>query len=189
MTCLEAQSNIMAFIDKKLPDDKTADFVRHMRFCPNCAEELEIYYTLIVGIREVDNNEDTSKDYKKELQNELDKAEHKIKKAKRFKISTFSVFFIAIVILTFIVYSRILYKVNFIEQNMIKLAQGDYYFYLNLGDDLLVCKEDFIDEFNERNENETVQESTFYELIREYEILHPKDNVKEDDEEKENMSE
>ena len=29
MTCLEAQSNIMAFIEKKLPDDVIPDFVKH----------------------------------------------------------------------------------------------------------------------------------------------------------------
>ena len=60
MTCLEAQSNIMAFIEKKLPDDVIPDFVKHMRYCKNCREELEIYYTLIVGMHQVDNNQELS---------------------------------------------------------------------------------------------------------------------------------
>ena len=65
MTCLEAQSNIMAFIEKKLPDDVIPDFVKHMRYCKNCREELEIYYTLIVGMHQVDNNQELSQNFAK----------------------------------------------------------------------------------------------------------------------------
>ena len=49
---------MMKFIDKTLPDDKVVDFARHIKHCPNCAEELEISYTLIIGMRQLDNNED-----------------------------------------------------------------------------------------------------------------------------------
>ena len=59
MTCLEAQSNIMAFIEKKLPDDVIPDFVKHMRYCKNCREELEIYFTVDVGIRQLDQETGT----------------------------------------------------------------------------------------------------------------------------------
>ena len=59
MTCLEAQSNIMAFIEKKLPDDVIPDFVKHMRYCRNCREELEIYFTVDVGIRQLDQETGT----------------------------------------------------------------------------------------------------------------------------------
>ena len=75
MTCLEAQSNIMAFIEKKLPDDVIPDFVKHMRYCKNCREELEIYYTLIVGMHQVDNNQELSQNFAKDLENELNRLE------------------------------------------------------------------------------------------------------------------
>ena len=65
MTCLEAQSNIMAFIEKKLPDDVIPGFVKHMRYCKNCREELEIYYTLIIGTHQVDNNQELSQNFAK----------------------------------------------------------------------------------------------------------------------------
>ena len=111
MTCLEAQSNIMAFVEKKLPDDKVTDFVRHMRYCKNCSEELEIYYTLVVGMRQLDNNEELSKDFKEELNKELNRLDHKVKSVKRFKISTFSVVFVVAVVIMFFWYTRILGKV------------------------------------------------------------------------------
>ena len=71
MTCLEAQSKIMAFIEGKLPDDELREFIKHVKNCENCSEELEIYYTLIVGMKELDNEENLSTDFKKELDNKL----------------------------------------------------------------------------------------------------------------------
>ncbi len=176
MTCLEAQSNIMAFIDKKLPEDKVSDFVRHMRYCKNCAEELEIYYTLIIGIRQVDNNEELSQNFKQELDDELNRLEHKVKKAKRFRISTFSVVFIAAVIAMFFCYGRILNKVYNIEQVMIKQEQGDYYFYDHFGDEIELCREDMIAESRLKDKP---KELTYYERIRLYNRLHADDDTEE----------
>ena len=43
MNCLEAQSKIMAFIENKLPDDELREFIKDVRSCKNCYEELDIY--------------------------------------------------------------------------------------------------------------------------------------------------
>lgn len=147
MTCLEAQSNIMAFIDKKLPDDKVNDFVRHVKSCPNCSEELEIYYTLIVGTRQLDNNEELSKDFKKDLNNELNKLSNKVKKAKRFKVSTFGVCCVALIASFALFYSACLKKVYNIEQFVIKEKQGDTYFYDCFGEYIDLCNYDLIAEY------------------------------------------
>lgn len=176
MTCLEAQSNIMAFIDKKLPDDKVSDFVKHMRYCRNCSEELEIYYTLIVGIRQVDNQEELSQNFKEELDNELGRLEHKVKQAKRFKISSFGVVFIAAVVLMFFCYGRILNKVYNIEQLMIKREQGEHYFFDYFGDTIRLCRRDLIAE-QEEDAEEAVEELTFYDRIRLYNMLHREDET------------
>ena len=111
MTCLEAQSNIMAFLDKKLPDDVTADFVRHMRYCKNCSEELEIYYTLVVGMKQVDNNQELSSNFAQDLERELSRLEHKVRSAKRFKVSTFSIVFVAAIVFLMFLYNQCLGKV------------------------------------------------------------------------------
>ena len=112
MTCLEAQSNIMAFIDNKLPDERIAEFVHHVRYCPNCMEELEIYYTLIVGMRQLDNNDELSHDFKQQLNNELERLENKVKNAKRAKVSTFGVVFGFAVVLLLFFYNQCLFVDN-----------------------------------------------------------------------------
>ena len=180
MTCLEAQSNIMAFIDGKLSDAEVVDFVRHMQSCKNCSEELEIYYTLIVGMRKLDNNEDLPQNFKTLLDEDLDKAKGKVQKAKRFKISTFSVFFIGFVIVLFLFYGRILQKVHRIEQDTLKVRQGEYYFLDNFGEFLSFDEEDII--VNQRDKY-SVREKTVYEKIRSYNITHnynPFDEEEED---------
>ena len=163
MTCLEAQSNIMAFIDKKLPDDKVTDFVRHMKTCKNCSEELEIYYTLIVGTRQLDNNEELSRDFKKALEDDLEKAKNKVNKAKGFKISTFGIIFIAFVIFIMFVYGRILSKVYTIEQLMISNKQTEYYFKDELQGYISFDDKDIILEINRDNE---ANEKSLYDSIK-----------------------
>ncbi len=170
MTCLEAQSNIMAFVDKKLDDDNTQNFVRHMKHCDNCAEELEIYYTLIVGMRQLDNNEELSHNFKKDLYDELTRIENKAKNAKRFKISTFGIVFTAAVIGFFLFYSSILNKVYTIEQNIIKTEQGDYYFYNHFSKYIDIVNDDLIVRIKEERKP---KEKTFYEKVHSYNITHP----------------
>lgn len=182
MTCLEAQSNIMAFIDKKLPDERIGEFVHHMRYCPNCMEELEIYYTLIVGMRQLDNNDELSHDFKEQLNNELDRLENKVKNAKRAKVSTFSVVLVFAVILMFLFYNQCLSKVYNIEQIIIKDKQGTEYFYNCFGDYIEICDEDIV---VSSSLNNIPRESSFYEKIRFYNLMHP-EIIEEDEEENEN---
>ncbi len=178
MTCLEAQSNIMAFIDKKLPDDRVKDFVRHVKHCPNCSEELEIYYTLIVGMRKLDNNQDISLNFKKDLDDTLDRLDNKVKNTKRAKVSIFSLICLGAVILLFFAYNGYLARVYDIEQDIIKERQGKYYFYDNFGDYLEICDRDIIKD--SYKVEETIEES-FYDKIKLYNLVHS--HVHEDDNE------
>lgn len=169
MTCFESQSNIMAFIDKKLNDEQLTEFVRHVKHCPNCSEELEIYYTLIVGMREVDTGKELSLNFKKDLENELDKIDSRYKTVKRAKISTVSVIFIAAIIVFFIFYGRVLDKVYDIEQRMIKDRQGQYYFYQTFDQYIPVNERNL---YHEATYVEKEPEKTFYQQIRSYISTH-----------------
>mgnify|MGYP000786167360 CR=1 FL=1 len=51
MNCLEAQSKIIAYIDNKLEKEEKTDFLKHITRCKDCKEELNIYYTMIEGMR------------------------------------------------------------------------------------------------------------------------------------------
>ena len=44
MNCLETQKRMRAFLDSKLPDSEMEEFAAHVESCPDCREELEIYY-------------------------------------------------------------------------------------------------------------------------------------------------
>lgn len=53
MTCKEAESLIMPYIRDELTDEELAEFLDHIGDCPECREELEIYFTVDVGIRQL----------------------------------------------------------------------------------------------------------------------------------------
>ena len=141
MTCLEAQSKIMAFIEDKLPDDELREFIKHVKTCENCSEELEIYYTLIVGMRQLDENKNLSTNFKKELNDKLDEELDRMTAVKRIATSTIVLIFAAIVIGLIFVYSGVLDKVYNYEQNAKLKTQTEYYYSDTFGDDLFYNSE------------------------------------------------
>ena len=44
--CKEAQNRITTYIEDKLTPQETMQFISHVRKCPSCLDELEIYYTI-----------------------------------------------------------------------------------------------------------------------------------------------
>ena len=59
MTCKEAESLVMPYIHHELDDRQMEEFLEHIENCENCKEELEIYYTVDVGIRQLDSDTGT----------------------------------------------------------------------------------------------------------------------------------
>ena len=62
MTCREAERLVMPYINGSITDDELRDFLEHIEHCGECREELEIYFTVDVGIRQLD--EETPKETK-----------------------------------------------------------------------------------------------------------------------------
>lgn len=58
MNCQEAQRLIVPFINGKLTIEQARDFFKHIDQCKECKDELEIYYVLLIGLKQLD--EDTS---------------------------------------------------------------------------------------------------------------------------------
>lgn len=137
MTCLEAQSKIMAFIENKLPDDELKEFIKHVKNCDNCSVELEIYYTLIVGMKELDNEENLSTNFKKELDDKLDEEMTRMTAVKRIATSTIVLVLAAIITGLLWVYSGVLEKVYHYEQNSKQKSQTEYYYSDTFGEKLL----------------------------------------------------
>ena len=146
MNHLEAQSYIMPFIEDKIPEAKQEDFVLHMNSCPKCREELEIYYTLMVGMKQIDSKQEIATDFSSDLALRLKKLEHHLKGRKRRKFSAFSIVIAGLVAAIFVFYGRALVKVYDFEQDRKLKSQGNYYFHRELDDTILLSERDRVNE-------------------------------------------
>ncbi len=136
MTCLEAQTKIMAFIDNKLTDQELTDFVRHIRGCKNCSEELEIYYTLLVGMKQLDNNENLSVDFKGDLNRKIEDSMHRINNTKKLKKSSVFLAVLLFVGIGIFSYNNFLSWVYTSEQELKLSRQTKYYYYDIFGESI-----------------------------------------------------
>ena len=59
MTCREAERLVMPYINGSLTDEELEAFLAHIDSCEECREELEIYFTVDVGIRQLDEGTGT----------------------------------------------------------------------------------------------------------------------------------
>ena len=149
MEHLEAQSYIMPFIDGKVPANKQSAFVIHMNNCKKCHEELEIYYTLMVGMRQLDNNMNLSTDFSKDLERDLKRMSSKVKTKRRVRFSAFSLFLTAFLLIGAFIYAGVLTKIYRFEQFTEESSQGQYYFSNTLHDKLLISDYDIVYHGNE----------------------------------------
>lgn len=119
---------IMAYIDGKLPDDERREFIKHVRSCKACYEELDIYYTLIEGMKQLDESDNISIDFKDSLKRRLDEDMNRLTTVKRIANSTIMVVIAAIVAGLIWLYSGALDKVYRYEQRS-KLNEQTVYYY------------------------------------------------------------
>lgn len=165
MTCLEAQSNIIAYIENGLDKDKKIEFLKHVRNCDDCMEELDIYYTMIEGMHQMDSNLPISRDFKAELEMRIDRELKQNRNKKSFVRSSVVIAVLAIlffVIAGYINFLEILYND---EQAKIKEKQGDYYYSAYFDDYIFEPEEKLL---NINVEPEVTTEQSFYSKIRDY---------------------
>ena len=73
MNCQEAQSKILNYINHNLDHEETKEFIEHIRTCPDCQDELEINYIVMIGMQQLDDGEILSVDFRKKLKEDIDK--------------------------------------------------------------------------------------------------------------------
>ena len=169
MTCLEAQSKIIAYIEHKLEKNDKQEFLRHIKNCSNCKEELNIYYTMIEGMRQLDENEPLSKDFSADLERRMEQEIQANRKKKDAIRGSFVVLCVGIMGFIIVGYVNFLGFLENQEQEKLKDAQGDYY-YSDTFDDILF--EPYDDKVTlDINVESEEPEQTFYDKIRQYEYL------------------
>ena len=83
MECSEFQKNIQPFIYGQLNMLKEEEMLEHRLACKECNEELEIYYTIINCIKELDGKLETSDNYHGEYNDFIEKTRREIRKYKK----------------------------------------------------------------------------------------------------------
>lgn len=86
MTCNEAQSLITPFINDELDIITLDEFMNHINHCGECKEDLEVYYTLLTGMKQLDDDKNLSGDFHFDFVNKLKKTEERIKRKKIQKV-------------------------------------------------------------------------------------------------------
>lgn len=86
MTCKEAENLVMPYIRHEMDAGQMEEFLEHMDACAGCREELEIYYTVEVGIRQLDSDTDTDRyNIKGDLEADIIASRQEIYKARFIK--------------------------------------------------------------------------------------------------------
>ncbi len=169
MTCLEAQSKIIAYIDYNLEKEEKINFLKHIQNCPNCKDELNIYYTMIEGMRQLDENLPLSKDFTVELNDRMDRELKQNRKRREFFRSSVCIVVIGVLGFFIFAYINFLNLLHEDEQAKLKEAQGEYYYSRNFRDRLFdpYDKENILN-INIDDQSERID---FYQKIRQHNML------------------
>lgn len=90
MLCKEAQRLIVPYIKEELTDEELEKFLGHVNSCPDCMEELEIYFMVEAGIRQLDS-ETGSYDIKGALTSALEQSGQRLRVVRLVKIVKYAV--------------------------------------------------------------------------------------------------
>ena len=77
MNCKETQRLLVPYIHGELEEKEEGAFVKHIRHCPECYEELEVYATVFAGIRQLDGAEEKV-DYRTLVEDSLKNSEEDV---------------------------------------------------------------------------------------------------------------
>ena len=110
MNCTRAQSLITLFINGKLNIEKLEEFIDHIDSCASCREELEVYYTLLTAMKQLDEDRHLSEDYGLELSQQLEKAKERVLHAKYTYYRKKAMLFLSMTLVSILLSFRYAYK-------------------------------------------------------------------------------
>lgn len=90
MTCKEAENMVMPYINYQLDETELEAFLNHIKGCDSCKEELEIYYTVAVGLKQLDSGTGAY-DITGALEESLESAWLKVRTVRLRKVITYAV--------------------------------------------------------------------------------------------------
>ncbi len=90
MNCQETQRLVMPYIQDELTPEELEGFLEHVEACPDCREELEIYFTVALGLRQLDEGSG-SYNIKGEMEASLEESRRQVRMRRFLKISCYAV--------------------------------------------------------------------------------------------------
>ncbi|MGN0158104.1 MAG: zf-HC2 domain-containing protein [Brotaphodocola sp.] len=90
LTCKQAEKMVVPFIEYQLNEQELEDFLIHVETCPSCKEELEIYYTVSAGLKQLDSGTGAY-DIAGALEESLETAWMKVRAVKLRKVICYAV--------------------------------------------------------------------------------------------------
>jgi hypothetical protein len=107
MDCRKTRSMITSYIDNKLKENLVEDFLKHVKKCSDCADELEVYFVVASGLKVLDGEaEDEIADYKEALKVKMLQSEVIIKNNYRKAVVKYSIFTLETICVIIIVLLR-----------------------------------------------------------------------------------
>ena len=86
MDCKQAQALVPRYIRHEIDVDTLGEFLDHVKHCSDCYEELEIYYTIDAGLKELDGEASDIQTLKTSMEQALKNSEAKIRKRDRLRV-------------------------------------------------------------------------------------------------------
>ena len=107
MKCVKAQGLITKYINNELHGELVEDFLKHMDECRDCKEDLEIYYVIMKGMQQIDEDNVLDYNFHRAFEHDLmDSKARLVKSNKRF-IVKFFVFEIMVILIAFLLSSDV----------------------------------------------------------------------------------
>lgn len=57
MECFEVDTKLIAYLDHSLENEELQAFLKHLEKCPECREEVELFFTLMEGLKQMEEDE------------------------------------------------------------------------------------------------------------------------------------
>ncbi len=97
MECYEAEELVSGYINHTLNEGQMEDFIRHVRSCPSCYDELEMHFIVNEALNQLSVDAETDLDFKILLEQDLKKSElHLIRQKLQRAVVIFTVLFLAV---------------------------------------------------------------------------------------------
>ena len=71
MKCEQAQEYVDGYINKTLSERTQEEFIKHVKACPECSQELETYFIVDVAVRYLEEGKEASYDIMNLLQEDM----------------------------------------------------------------------------------------------------------------------